>query len=80
MGIEIEVGCFRENGFGGTENGYEGESDVIIPVGKVRVKRNGKGGTTESSLITGSVTSFRKTRGERGEGRFRRRHVDSVRS
>ena len=77
MGIEVEMGCFRENRFSSAEDGHKGESDVIIPVGEVGVEGNGKGGGTESSLITGSATSFRKARGERGERRFRGRHVGS---
>ena len=77
MGIEIEMGRFRKNRFGSTEDGHKGEGDVIIPVSEVGVEGNGKGGGTESSLIAGSATSFRKTRGKRGERRFRGRHAGS---
>ena len=70
MGIEIEMRRFRKNRFGSTEDGHKGESDVIVSVGEIRVEGNGEGGSTESSLIAGSATSFRKARGERGERRF----------
>src|ERR1700709_2549425 len=77
MGIKIEMRRFRKNRFGSTENGHKGEGDVIVPVGKIGVEGNGKGGGTESSLIAGSATSFRKAGGERGERRFRGRHAGS---
>jgi hypothetical protein len=70
MGIEVEVGGFGENRFSGTDNSHKGESNVIFPVSKIGVERNGEGSAVESGLIAGTATSFRKARRERGEGGF----------
>ena len=77
MGIEVAVGGFSENRFGGADNGHKGESNVIFPVSEIGVERNGEGSAIESGLIASTAMSFRKARRERGEGGFRRRHVGS---